>query len=313
MRVFLAGASGVIGRPLVRLLVEVGHEVTGLTRGRGVDAIRAAGAAAVTGDALDRAALGTLVAAAKPEVVINQLTAIPARINPRTIGTAFRMTNRLRDEGTRNLIEAAIAAGARRVVSQSVAFAYAAAGGDLAVESDPLFEHAPPAFRPVVQAVQACERRTLGTPDIDGVVLRFGYLYGPGTAYARDGAVAADVLQRRLPIVGRGAGVLSFVHTGDAARATLRALEAPAGATFNVVDDEPVPVREWLPEYARLLGAPAPRRIPAWLGRLAAGAYGVHMMTRQRGASNAAARARLGWEPLYATWRTGFARELESP
>jgi nucleoside-diphosphate-sugar epimerase len=310
MRIFVAGAAGAIGRRLVPALLSAGHQVIGMTRSAPrADEIRAMGAEPVVSDALNPAALSAALNEARPQVVINQLTAIPPRLNPRQIMAGMAATNRLRGEGTSNLVKAARDAGARRVISQSIAFAYAPAAGS-AVEEDPLFDDAPLAYRPLVDAVEACERSTISTPGIEGIVLRYGYFYGPGTVYARDGTFASDVLHRRIPILGSGAGVFSFIHLDDAAAATVLALNAAAPRVYNIVDDEPVRFGEWLPSYAALLHAPRPRRVPAFLGRLAAGPYGMYLLTQQRGASNRSARTRLGWTPRFASWRDGFRAEL---
>jgi len=312
MRIFVAGAAGVIGRRLVPQLLDAGHQVTGMTRTAGrADSLRRLGADAVTCDVFDEDALGPSVRAARPDVVINQLTAIPPRVNPRAVETAMAETSRLREEGTRRLMQAARRAGVRRVISQSIAFAYRPAGPPLAVEDEPLYLDAPASFRPVVAAVAACERTTTTEPGIEGVVLRYGFFYGPGTTYAGGGTFAEDVGRRRIPVIGSGAGVFSFVHVDDAARAAVLAADAPEPGIYNVVDDDPAPVREWLPYYAGLLGARSPLRIPAFVGRLGAGAYGMYLFTKQRGASNQAARERLGWQPAYPTWRDGLIEPKE--
>ncbi len=311
MRILLAGATGVIGRALLPLLLERGHEVVAVCHSpEKLDGLRAQGAQAVALDALDAAATREAVTAANPQAVIHQLTAIPAQINPRTMVRDFAGNDRLRTEGTANLLAAAEAAGAERFIAQSIAFAYAPGPrGTIHVEQDPLLApaQAPKEFRRSAAAVAELERGVLGA---GGVVLRYGYFYGPGSAIARDGSMAAGLRRRRLPIVGSGAGVWSFVHVGDAAAATVSALDLRGPAVLNVVDDDPAPVSEWIPALAGALGAPAPRRVPAWLARLAAGAYGAAVMTRQQGAANAAARAELDWSPRYPSWREGFRTAL---
>jgi nucleoside-diphosphate-sugar epimerase len=311
MKLFLAGATGAIGRRLVPLLAGAGHEVTGMSRApeRASD-IRAAGAEPVVADALDAEALSAAVAAAAPDAVIHELTSIPQRIRPRRVRRDFALNDRLRSEGTANLVAAARAAGVRRIVAQSIAFSYAPGPpGTLHGEEDPLLasDDAPPPYRRSAQAVRDLERAVL---DAGGLVLRYGYFYGPGTAFAREGSTGEDVLRRRLPIVGDGGGVWSFIHIDDAAGATLAALERGAPGAYNIVDDDPAPVREWLPELARALGAPGPRRVPAALARVAAGSYGVRVMTQAQGASNAKARRELGWSPRFASWREGFREGL---
>jgi nucleoside-diphosphate-sugar epimerase len=306
MRVFVAGASGAIGRPLLAALKHAGHTVVALTRSAAkVDKLRAAGAEPVVGDVFDAAGLARLVAAAAPDAVVHELTSIPDRVDPRRVARDLAATNRVRTEGTRNLIEAASAVkSVRRFVAQSIAFAYEP-GATLRVESDPLVQDPPPAFAPVLAAVRSLEAQVGALPH--GVVLRYGYFYGPGTAYAADGSFAADVKRRRVPIAGAGSGVFSFVHVEDAAAATCAALAASAVGTFNVVDDEPAALRDWLPEYAKTIGAPKPWRVPGLLARLAAGPYGAYLLLRQPGASNAKAKRALAWTPRRASWREGFA------
>ena len=304
MRVFLAGATGAIGRPLIGLLVAAGHEVTGTTRSESrADRIRAAGARAAVCDALDAPALQAAVAEAAPEVVVHQLTALPDRFEPRN-SALYDATNRVRREATRTLVEAARATGAR-VVCQSVAFSYAPVGGPIKTEDDPLFSDAPEPFGTAVATIAEMERRVL---DADGVVLRYGWFYGPGTYYGADGSMTADVRRRRFPVVGPGTGISSFIHTDDAAAATVAAVERGAPGVYNIVDDEPAEMREWLPVFAAANGASRPLRIPVWLARLVAGRFVAVMATDLRGASNAKARRELGWEPHWASWREGFVQ-----
>jgi 2-alkyl-3-oxoalkanoate reductase len=311
MKVWVAGGSGVIGRCLIELLTASGHCVVVASRSPARQAlIRDAGAEPVVCDALDADALTAAISDCRPDIVVNQLTALPARIRPRAIARDLAATNRLRSEGARNLMRAARAAGVRRVVAQSVAFAYAPGGNAVKTEDDPLYLDAPGAFSGSVRAITDLERVTLGTQGVSGVVLRYGYLYGPGTHYAADGSIAADVRKRRFPVVGSGSGVFSFVHVTDAARATLAAIETDTEGAYNIVDDEPAPVADWLPAYASLLGAPAPRRIPLWLARMLAGPYGAYLMTAMPGASNARARESLAWRPEKPTWRDAWAEEF---
>ena len=320
MRVLVAGAAGVIGRPLAGLLAAAGHEVAALTRsGARQEQLRGAGAELVTCDALDAAALEKAVGAARPEVVVNQLTALPRRISPRRAGRDLAATNRLRREGTRNLMAAAAAAGVRHVVAQSVAFACAPRGGPgrpggrLRCEADPLYRAAPGPFAEAVAAIADLERETLGNAGIRGAVLRYGFFYGPGTSYAADGSIAADVRARRFPVLGDGAGVFCFVHVEDAAQATLAAIEQRAGGVCNIVDEEPAPAADWVPAYAAILGAPARRRLPLWLGRVLGGPYAVYLMSQMPGASNEHAKTALGWRPLRPSWREGFREDLAAP
>jgi nucleoside-diphosphate-sugar epimerase len=312
VRILLAGATGVIGRALLPLLLEQGHEVVALCRSPDkLEALRAQGAEAVAADALDADALGQAVADARPQAVIHQLTAIPAQINPRTVARDFALNDRLRTEGTANLLAAAKAAGAERFIAQSIAFAYAPGpAGTVHTERDALLspEQAPKEFRRSAGAVADLEREVLGA---GGVVLRYGYFYGPGSAIARDGSMAAGLAHRRMPVVGSGSGVWSFIHVADAASATAAALDLQGPAVLNVVDDEPARVAEWIPALGEALGTPSPRRVPTWLARLVAGAYGTAVMTRAQGASNAAARAELpDWSLSHPSWREGFRTGL---
>ena len=315
----VSGAAGVIGRPLVGLLTAAGHEVTALTRsGARQEQLRAAGADPVTCDALDAAALEKAVGLARPEVVVNQLTALPRRISPRRAGRDLAATNRLRSEGTRNLMAAAAAAGVTHVVAQSVAFAYAPGGGPqgpggrLRSEADPLYRAAPGAFAEAVAAIAELERETLGSAGIRGAVLRYGFFYGPGTSYAAGGSIAADVRHRHFPVLGDGAGVFGFIHVEDAAQATVAAIEQRAEGAYNIVDDDPA-AADWVHAYAAILGAPAPRRLPLWLGRALGGAYAVYLMTQMPGASNEHAKTALGWRPARPSWRGGFREDLAVP
>jgi 2-alkyl-3-oxoalkanoate reductase len=311
MRVFVAGATGAIGRPLLALLIAAGHEVTGMTRSAAnAQALQAAGAEPVLADALDAAAVTHAVEAARPQALIHQLTAIPPRLDPRRIQRDFALTDRLRTEGTRNLLDAARSAGAERVLAQSIAFAYApGTPGRVHVESDPLNASAnpPKQFRRSAAAIAELEATVL---DAGGLVLRYGYFYGPGSAISRSGSLCQDISRRRLPVIGGGGGVWSFIHVADAAQATVAALTHGASAAYNVVDDEPAPVREWLPALAAALGAPPPRRVPSLLARPLAGSYGIATMTAAQGASNALAKRELGWRPGYSSWREGFRTAL---
>jgi 2-alkyl-3-oxoalkanoate reductase len=309
MRIFLAGATGVIGTPLLERLVTDGHQVTGMTRSPAkADALRAAGVEPVVADGLDAQAIRDAVAKARPDAVIHELTAIPQRLDPRKIIRDFALTDRLRTEGTRNLLAAAQAAGASRFIAQSIAFAYEPGPvGTVHGEDDPLISDPPAQFERSARAIAELERQTLAA---EGLVLRYGYFYGPGSAISKDGSIAQEVAKRRLPIVGGGTGVWSFIHIRDAAEATVAALTHGQAGTYNVVDDEPAPVREWIPALAQALGAKRPRSVPAWLARPLAGEYGVYTMTRAQGASNARAKAELDWSPRYVSWREGFRTAL---
>ena len=308
MRVFVAGASGAIGRPLVGQLIEAGHEVAAMTRSpmRASD-LEKAGAQAVVCDALLAEPVADAVSEAQPEVVVHQLTALPDRFEPRR-KDLYEETNRLRTVGTGNLLAAAAAVGARRFICQSIAFGYEPSGGAVKDEGDPLFSEAAEPFGSAIGAVEEMERVVLDAEGIEGLVLRYGWFYGPGTYFGKDGSIASDVRRRRYPIVGEGTGLFSFVHVDDAVAATVAALEHGAPGIYNVVSDEPAPMREWLPHYAEALGAKPPRRVPRWLARLLAGRMVAEMSIELRGASNAKARRELGWQPMWASWQEGFSR-----
>jgi nucleoside-diphosphate-sugar epimerase len=303
MRVFLAGATGVIGTPLVPQLLEAGHQVTAMTRSvlRAAQ-LEAVGADPVVCDVFDADGVRTAMAGASPEAVIHQLTALPPRIDWDDPGV-FDETNRLRTVGTRILLDAALAAGVSRVVAQSIAFVYAPTGERVKDEDAALFTDAPPPVGGAVAAIVELEALVTGTAGIHGLVLRYGTLYGPGTYYDRRGSVAADVIAARVPLVEGATGMYSWLHVEDAASAAVMALARGAPGIYNVVDDEPAPQPEWLPAFAQALGVDAPvaaKEPPPPQAR----------ETSQRGASNAKARRELGWRPRYATWRDGFAASL---
>lgn len=319
MKVFVAGATGVLGRELVPQLVARGHEVVGMTRTASKqDGLRALGARPVVADALDPDAVAQAVASAEPEVIVHQLTALSGKMSIRDARHPDRahaaiMTNRLRTEATDHLLAAGRAVGARRFVAQSYgAFRYARTGGPVQSEADPFDPDPPAAFRPALAAILHLEEAVTTIEWGEGLSLRYGGFYGPGTgiSLAPDAVMAGPIRKRRFPIVGDGGGVWSFVHIDDAATATAIAVEQGPPGIYNIVDDEPAPVREWLPVLASSLGAKPPRRIPRWLGRLAAGEMATLMMTEARGASNEKAKRELGWQPRYASWRQGFAQGL---
>lgn len=274
------------------------------------ESIRQAGAEAVVCDVFDAQALREAVVAAEPEVVLHALTALPQRFKPRSDYLAA--TNRVRSEGTRNLVAAAKAAGARRIVAESVAFFYEPEGDRVKTEEAPLFRNPPGRFAAACDALVTLEREVLDAEDLEGIVLRFGWFYGPGTYYDRGGTLAEETLKRRNPIVGAGDGTFSFIHVEDAAAAYLAALDHGSTGTYNVVDDEPAPLREWLPVYAEALGAKPPRRVPTWLARLLAGKDLVSAAVEMRGASNAKAKRELSWQPAHPSWRRGFSAALDS-
>jgi nucleoside-diphosphate-sugar epimerase len=308
MRVLVAGGTGVIGRQLVPLLRSAGHDVVVLSRpGRSANAAERLGAAVVTGDALDRAAVASAVRSAAPHAIVNMLTAIPPAINPRRLAKDFELTNRLRTEGTRNLLDAARDVGVRRVVAQGLAYAYDPSGSGPADEEAPLWQNPPKQFVPVLAALRDLERQTLSA---QGAVLRFGHLYGPGTIYAPDGSFVQQVRGGKVPLVGGGTATFSFTHTRDAASAVVAALDSDYTGVLNIVDDEPAPMHVWLPELADILGAKRPKGAPAALARMAVGGWGVAFMTQLRGADNSRAKRLLDWTPRYPSWRNGFTVEL---
>jgi nucleoside-diphosphate-sugar epimerase len=312
MKVFVAGATGAIGSRLVPALVERGHEVVGTTRTAAkAERLRRFGAEPVVFDALDPIAVKDAVAGASPEVVVHQLTAIPEALNPRRLDDQFAETNRLRTEGMDHLLEAAQATGARRIVAQSfAAWVYARTGGPVKTEDDPIETDPPASVRETLAAILHVERALAAAADLEGIALRYGGFYGPGTSICEGGPIVEMVRKRRLPIVGGGGGVWSFIHIDDAAAATVAAIEGGAPGIYNVADDEPASVATWLPELASMLGAKAPRHVPVWLAKLLTGPTGVAMMTELRGASNAKAKRELGWQPRFASWREGFRSGL---
>jgi nucleoside-diphosphate-sugar epimerase len=317
MKVFVAGATGAVGKRLVPLLVANGHEVVGTTRSaERAGALRKMGAEPVVVDVLDRDAVIAAVTEARPDAIVHQATALTGLgSNLRRLDRVFAPTNRLRTEGTDNLLAAARAAGVRRFVAQSFAgWPYAREGGPVKSEEDPLDANPPKPVSATLAAIRHLESAVTGADGIEGLALRYGGFYGPGTSLAEAGQHVELIRKRRFPIVGSGAGVWSFLHIDDAATATLAAVERGAPGVYNVVDDEPAPVSVFLPELAKAIGAKPPRHVPLWVGRIAAGEVGVIMMTEIRGASNAKAKRELGWRPRWASWREGFRSGLvDSP
>ena len=321
MKVFVAGATGVLGRELVPQLVARGHEVVGMTQTASKqDLLRSLGARPVVADALDPDAVAQAVASAEPEVIVHQLTALSGKLSVRFIrhperSAASVMTNRLRAEGTDHLLAAGRAVGTRRFVAQSfAAFRFARMDGQVQTEADPRDPNVPAAFRPGLTAILHLEQAVTAIEWGEGLVLRYGGFYGPGTgiSLAPDAQMTGPIRKRRFPLVGDGGGVWSFVHIEDAAAATAAAVEHGQRGIYNVIDDEPARVREWLPELADALGAKPPRRMPRWLARLAGGEMATAMMTDVRAdASNEKAKRQLGWQPRYASWRLGFAQGLD--
>jgi nucleoside-diphosphate-sugar epimerase len=308
MKVFVAGATGAIGRQLVPMLVAGGHEVVAMTRSpEKAGALGAMGAEPVVADALDGEAVVHAVARAAPEAIVHQATALSGRFDLKHFSRFFDKTNRLRTLGTDILLEAARAAGAHRFVAQGYAgWPYASDGPAVKTEEDPFEPSLPEEMRSTVDAIRHLESAVLGAAEIEGVVLRYGSFYGPGTSLWEGGAIVEAVRKRQMPIIGDGAGVWSFLHVGDAAAATVAALERGAPGVYNVVDDEPTPVAEFLPELAATVGAKPPRRVPVWLAKPLIGEAGVWLMTNVPGVSNAKATAELGWTPRYPSWRIGF-------
>jgi 2-alkyl-3-oxoalkanoate reductase len=311
MRIFLAGATGALGSRLVPQLLAAGHDVTGTTRSPAkADALRAAGVEPVVADGLDRDAIVAAVVAARPDAIVHQLTALAGLSSLRDFDGAFALTNRLRTEGTDNLLAAAREAGVGGFVAQSYAgWPYARSGGPVKSEDDPLDPDPVPSMRETLAAIRHLEA---AVTEAGGIVLRYGGFYGPGTGLTRGGEQVEMIRKRRFPIVGDGGGVWSFVHIDDAAAATVAALERGTPGIYNVVDDEPAPARDWLPALAAAAGAKPPRRLPRWLARLAAGEALTAMMTESRGASNAKARRELDWAPAHPSWREGFRDVLSA-
>ena len=312
MRVFLAGATGAVGRRLVSLLVRDGHHVVGTTRGPAkLDELGAFGAEPIVLDGLDADAVRQAVIDAAPEVVIHQMTALSGDLDMRHFARAFAATNRLRTEGTDHLLSAATEAGAKRFIAQSfTGWPNEQTGGPIKTEEDPLLADPPDAVRETVDAIRYLESAITGTRGIDGLALRYGGFYGPGQALGADGAMLEAVLSRKLPLVGKAGGISSFIHIDDAAAATALAVVRGGPGLYNIVDDEPAPASEWVPYLAEVVGAKPPRRVPVWLAKLIAGEPAVSMMTRTRGSSNAKAKRDLGWELKYPSWRKGFREGL---
>ncbi len=312
MKVFIAGGSGVVGRHLIPALAAAGHEVVATTTSRAkAERIEEWGARAVELDLLDRDAVLRSVADAAPEVVVHQATALSRPTSLRRFDRTFADTNRLRTVGLDNLLEAAKGAGAKQFVAQSfTGWPNERRGGRVKTEADPLDPNPPAAARATLWAIRHLEDRVESVEGMTGVVLRYGSLYGPGTALGEGGELLELVRRGRIPLVGAGSGIWSFVHVTDAADATRRAIEAGVHGLFNVVDDEPAPVAEWLPYLARVVGRSEPRRVPTWFARLLIGEQGIAMMTEMRGSSNERAKRELGWQLLFPSWRQGFVDGL---
>lgn len=308
MRIFVAGATGALGRQLLPKLTERGHEVTGMTRSPSKTAlVEELGARPVVADALDAEQVASAVANAEPEVIVHELTSISDLGSMRNIDRAFELTNRLRTEGTDHLLAAGRAVDVKRFVAQSfAAWVYQRVGGPVKTEGDPVDPNPIRPVRDTFRAIMHVEEAVTGADWTTGIALRYGGFYGPGTSLWTGGEHLEPIRQRKFPVVGDGGGVWSFIHIEDAADATVAAIEGGDRGVYNVTDDDPEPVRDWLPGMAEMIGAPAPRRVPQWLGRLAAGRPGVIMMTELRGASNAKAKRELDWTPRHPSWRDGF-------
>jgi nucleoside-diphosphate-sugar epimerase len=307
MRVFVAGAGGAIGRRLLPQLIARGHEVVATTRSAGKMAdVRALGAEHLVMDGLDAGSVGEAVARAEPDVIVHQMTALAGIEDLKHFDETFAVTNQLRTKGTDHLLAAADALGVTRFIAASyTGWPNAREGGSVKTEDDPFDEHPPAAQEKSLAAIRYLERATVeGSPH--GIALRYGSFYGPG---ASDQLVEV-VRRRKLPLVGEARGIWSWIHIDDAASATVAAVERGAAGVYNVVDDEPAPVYEWLPVLAESVEAKPPRHSPVWLARLAVGEVGVSMMTQIRGSSNAKARRELAWEPSWSTWREGFRHGL---
>jgi 2-alkyl-3-oxoalkanoate reductase len=311
MRVFVAGATGAVGSRLTRLLVSSGHSVVGLTHTAAkAKAIERAGVEAAVADALNRAAFVAAVTRAKPDVIVHEMTSISAASELRHFDRSFAATNRLRSQGLDNLLAAAKQAGTQRVIAQSFCgWPYARAAGPIKSEDDPLDPDPPRVMRRTLAAIRYLENTLMVAPGMAGLVLRYGALYGRGTGLF-DGPLVDRLRRRAVPLIGDGNGWWSFLHIDDAAAATAIAVERGAPGIYNIVDDEPAPVREWLSALAAMLGARPPRRIPKWLARIAAGEHIVMLMTEARAGSNAKAKRDLDWRPRHASWRRGFAEVL---
>ena len=307
MRVLVAGATGAIGKQLVPRLVEAGHEVHGMTRSESKQAmLHELGAVPVVADALDPYQVAEAVGRARPNVIVHQLTAIPATLDLRHFDRDFALTSRLRTEGTDHLLSAGQAVGVQRFVAQSHILSYARTGGSVKSEEDPFDRSPAREMRETLAAIRHLEEAVLGARWTEGIVLRYGHFYGPGTSLVPGAEQVELVRRRKFPLVGDGGGVWSFIHVADAAEATVAAVERGYRGVYNIVDDDPALVAKWLPALAEELGAKKPVRVPRFVGRLFAGEAGVVMMTELRGASNAKAKRELAWRPAHPSWRQGF-------
>lgn len=300
MKVLVAGATGAIGRPLVARLLELGHEVWAMSRSG--DPV-GPGAHGIAADALDLDAVRAAVAGAQPDVIVQQLTSLPRKVTPKAMAEGYAATDRVRVQGTRNLVTAAAEHGSPRVIAQSIAFAYRPEGGWVKSEDAPLHADAPQPMGTVIARLEAMEREVISS---GGVALRYGFFYGPGTWYHPTGAIGQMVAKRFYPIIGAGTGTSSWLHIDDAVDATVAALEGGEPGAYNVVDDHPAPASEWIPAMAQAFGAKAPRRVPVWLARRVGGPLAVHYAIDVRGADNTRFKETFGWRPHHPHWREGF-------
>jgi len=308
MKVFVAGATGVVGKRLVPLLVASGYEVVGMTRTQAREGwLRQVGAEAVVADGLDRAAVMQAVMRVEPDVIIHEMTGLTGVRSFKKFDDEFALTNRLRTEGTDYLLEAARAVGARRFIAQSYGnWNYERTGTALKTEEDSFDPTPPTNQRRTLEAIVYVEAAVVGASGLEGIALRHANHYGPGTSFALNGDLVKLIHKRQLPVIGDGGGIWSFIHVDDLAQATVAAVERGTRGVYNIVDDEPVASRDWIRALAEAVGAKPPRHVPVWLGKLAAGEVGVSMMTQIRGTSNAKAKRELGWKPQYASYREGF-------
>ncbi|MGH9809486.1 MAG: NAD-dependent epimerase/dehydratase family protein, partial [Terriglobia bacterium] len=313
--VFVAGATGAVGRPLVSALIAASHSVVGLTRTAAkAEVVKRMGATPVIADGLDTAAIKGAIGSSRPDVVIHEMTALSGGFDLRHFDRTFASSNQLRTRGTDILLAAAKENGVKRIIAQSYCgWNYARTGGPIKSETDALDPDPPAEFRATLMAIQYLEQAVTASSNPEGIVLRYGSFYGPGTGMLSR-VMVEPLRHRRVPLIGDGSGWWSFVHVDDAATATVKALErGKPGNIYNIVDDDPAQVREWLPALAKMLGAKQPLRLPVWLARMVAGEHLVVMMTRARAGSNAKARTELGWAPAHSSWRQGFSEILRQP
>jgi nucleoside-diphosphate-sugar epimerase len=310
MRIFLAGGSGAVGKRLIPMLAAAGHQVTATTRlARKTSDLKLLGTERpVVMDGLNRGEVLNSVLTARPDVIIHEMTALSSFKNYKDIDHELAVTNRLRTEGTEHLLEAARQAGVTKFIAQSYSgWPNARTGSKIKTEEDPLDPNPP---KKMARTLEAIKRQEELVTSANGLILRYGSFYGPGTSISRDGDVVQILRQGKLPLIGNGHGVWSFLHIDDAARATKLAMELDAKGIYNIVDDEPAEVRVWLPELADAVGTKPPKWIPAWLASFSVGETGVSIMTKVRGSSNEKAKRELGWHPQFASWRDGFRRGL---